>query len=71
MLNRLKCLVVRHPHTWTTLKFGSLFAGSELSQQLIIKKIWYDKEFRIRKWLEQEPLDWANIGTFAYNVVWG
>lgn len=49
------------PQLWTTFKFGCLFTGSEMSQQIIL-----------RKWNGSEEifatLDWATIGRYA---IWG
>ena len=40
------------------MKFGSLFAGSELSQQVIIRKVWTGEN-------ERQPLDWGTVGRYA------
>ena len=50
------------PHTWTTIKFGCLFSGSELTQQLIIRKIWNDDTKKWRSSQDRLPIDWANVG---------
>merc|ERR1712150_200166 len=69
MLSHLKTAITKWPHSWTTFKFGCLFAGSELTQQVIIKKIWSDVDKKLRKGKnERDPLDWANIGRYA---IWG
>ena len=47
------------PHTWTTFKFGCLFSGSELTQQVIIRKIWNDDTREWRSAQDQLPLDLA------------
>ena len=52
------------PHTWTTFKFGCLFSGSELTQQVIIRKIWNDDTREWRSAQDQLPLDWANVGKY-------
>ena len=49
MLSHFKTVITKWPHTWTTFKFGCLFAGSELTQQIIIKKIWSDVEKKVKK----------------------
>ena len=49
MLSHFKTVITKWPHTWTTFKFGCLFAGSELTQQIIIKKIWSDVEKKVNK----------------------
>ena len=49
MLSHFKTVITKCPHTWTTFKFGCLFAGSELTQQIIIKKIWSDVEKKVKK----------------------
>ena len=58
MINQLKHAITKWPHAWTTLKFGSLFAGSELSQQVIIRKVWTGEN-------ERKPLDWGTVGRYA------
>ena len=50
------------PHTWTTFKFGCLFSGSELTQQIIIRKIWDDDRREWRSAQNRLPIDWANVG---------
>ena len=50
MLSHFKTVITKWPHTWTTFKFGCLFAGSELTQQIIIKKIWSDVEKKVKKY---------------------
>ena len=52
------------PHTWTTFKFGCLFSGSELSQQVIIRKIWDDDKNEWRSAQNRLPIDWENVGIF-------
>ena len=52
------------PHTWTTFKFGCLFSGSELTQQVIIRKIWNDDTREWRSAQDRLPLDWANVGKY-------
>ena len=52
------------PHTWTTFKFGCLFSGSELTQQVIIRKIWNDDTREWRSAQDQLSLDWANVGKY-------
>ena len=59
------------PHTWTTFKFGCLFSGSELTQQVIIRKIWNDDTREWRSAQDQLPLDWANVGKYRGVIRYG
>lgn len=58
-----------HLISWTTLKFGCLFTGSEWTQQVIVRKIWDDnkRDFR-RDEASRLALDWGSIGRYA---IWG
>ena len=59
LVPQFKALIGQWPHSWTSFKFGCLFTGSELSQQLILRKCWNE---------EPSPLDWGTIGRYA---IWG
>ena len=48
MLSQIKTVITKWPHLLTTFKFGCLFAGSELTQQIIIKKIWSDVDKKVK-----------------------
>ena len=61
-------LHTQYPQVWDTVKFGCLFTGAELTQQVMIKKVW-DADFNVRPWgAERDPMDWDSI--FRYSV-WG
>lgn len=51
-----------------TLQFGCLFTGSELSQQIVLRKLWNEKTQTWRKSDNRDPLDWASVGRYA---IWG
>ena len=69
--SKLSAFTKQWPHAWTTFKFGCLFTGAELSQQIVIRKIWDDdsQDWRWSKngWKTRE-LDWGSIGRYA---IWG
>ncbi len=68
-MNSVKILKKYFPNAVTTFRFGCLFTGAELTQQLVIYKIY---DFDLGTWRskrsERCSLDWANIGRYA---IWG
>ena len=64
MLSHFKTVITKWPHTWTTFKFGCLFAGSELTQQIIIKKIWSDVEKKVKKKIQTQRVKNGKIVQF-------
>jgi hypothetical protein len=66
-MNTVRLAISKWPHAWTTFKFGCLFSGSELTQQIIIRKIWDDEKRDFRR-NNRLPIDWANVGRYA---IWG
>lgn len=65
-----KLLASFKAHAGTTFKFGCLFTGAELSQQIIIRKIWDDQtgNWRFIPGGTKLDLDWGSVSRYA---VWG
>ncbi|TRY80000.1 hypothetical protein TCAL_07045 [Tigriopus californicus] len=57
--------ISRYPILADTVKFGLLFTGAELTQQVLMKKV-LDTSFQPRTF--QEPIDWSSVAKYS---IWG